>query len=89
MVRGVDGQPVLVPETMTVNSTVAALIRQDKFSVSEIQDAIHHSNSRGMLSYERSFTNLYKRNLIDMTAIRNNVEENSLNLITNLIGGGY
>ena len=89
LVKGVDGQTVLVPETMTVNSTVAALIRQDKFSVSEIQDAIHHSNARGMLSFERSFTNLYKRNIIDMAAIRNNVEENSLNLITNLIGGGF
>lgn len=89
LVKGAPGQTVLVPEIMTVNSTIAALIRQEKFSVSEIQDAIHHSNAKGMISFERSFANLYNNNIIDMTAIKNNVEENSLALITNLIGGGY
>ena len=89
LVKPEDGTLVLVPETMTVNSTIAALIRQDKFSVSEIQDAIHHSNSKGTISFERSFTKLYNDNIIDMSAIKNNVEENSLNIITNLIGGGY
>ena len=89
LIKSTAGNIVLVPEIMTVNSTIAALIRQDKFSVSEIQDAIHHSSGRGMISFERSFTKLYNNNIIDMTAIKNNVEENSLNLITNLIGGGY
>lgn len=89
LVKGTTGQTVLVPETMTVTSTVAALIRQEKFSVSEIQDAIHHSNVKGTISFERSFANLYSKRLIDMSAIKENVEENSLNLITNLIGGGY
>ena len=89
LVKAVESGTVLVPEIMTVNSTIAALIRQEKFNVSELQDAIHHSNTNGMISFERSFTKLYNDNIIDMTAIKNNVEENSLNLITNLIGGGY
>lgn len=89
LVKGKTGYPVLVPEVMVVNSTISALIRQEKFSVSEIQDAIHHSIDRNTVSFERSFTNLYNNNIIDMEAIRNNVEENSMNLITNLIGGGY
>ena len=89
LVRGASNQTVLVPEIMTVNSTIAALIRQEKFNVSEIQDAIHHSNIKGMISFERSFVNLYNDNIIDMTAIKNNVEENSLALINNLIGGRY
>lgn len=89
LVKGVTGNTVLVPETMFVNSTIAALIRQEKFNISEIQDAVHHSHVKGTISFERSFTKLYNDNIIDMTAIKNNVEENSLNLITNLIGGGY
>lgn len=89
LVKSVSGTTVLVPETMVVNSTISALIRQEKFNVSEIQDAIHHSHVKGMVSFERSFTKLYNDNIIDMTAIKNNVEENSLHLITNLIGGGY
>lgn len=89
LVKCANGGTVLVPETMVVNSTIAALIRQEKFNVSEIQDAIHHANSKGTTSFERSFVELYNNNIIDMDAIKNNVEENSLSLITNLIGGGY
>ena len=83
------GPPILVPETMVVNSTISALIRQEKFSVSEIQDAVHHATSPGTRSFERAFTRLYQDNIIDITAIKENVEEASLNLIYNLIGGGY
>ena len=64
LVKPENNTLVLVPETMVVNSTIAALIRQDKFSVSEIQDAIHHSNSKGTVSFERSFTKLYNDNRI-------------------------
>lgn len=89
LVKSVTGNTVLVPEMMLVNPTIAALIRQEKFNISEIQDAVHHSHVKGTISFERSFTKLYNDNIIDMTAIKNNVEESSLNLITNLIGGGY
>lgn len=89
LVKGTNNQTVLVPEVMHVNSTIAALIRQEKFSISEIQDAIHHSNANNMISFERAFANLYNANIIDINAIKQSVEENSLNLITNLIGGGY
>jgi len=89
LVKRAEGGIVLVPETMVVNSTIAALIRQDKFSISEIQDSVHHSNVRGTISFERSFVDLYNRNIIDINEIKNNVEEGSLSLITNLIGGGY
>jgi len=89
LVKRVGGGTVLVPESMVVNSTIAALIRQEKFNVSEIQDAVHHSHVKGTRSFERSFVDLYEKNIIDMDAIKNNVEESSLSLITNLIGGGY
>lgn len=89
LVKSKKGDTVLVPETMVVNSTIAALIRQEKFSISEIKDAIHHSNGYGTISFEKSFTNLYNNNIIDLQEIRNTVEESSFNLINNLIGGGY
>ena len=87
LVKRKTGLPILVPEIMTVNSTVAALIRQDKFSVSEIQDAVHLSRDNGTVSFERSFAKLYSEDEIDMTAIRDNVDESSFNLINSLIGG--
>ena len=89
LVKAKDGKPILVPEVMVVNPAIAAAIRQEKFNVSDIQDAIHHSSGIGMISFERSFENLYKDNVIDMAAIRRNVEESSYNMITKLIGGEY
>lgn len=89
LVVGKNGEIVLVPEIMNVNTTIAALIRQEKFNVSEIQDAIHHSSNSDLISFERSFTKLFKDNIIDISAIEENVEQNSFNMITNLIGGGY
>lgn len=87
LVKGVDENIVLVKEIMSVNQTIAALIRQEKFSISEINDAVHHSNNEGTISFEKSFVNLYNNNIIDMKTIKDNVERNSLNLITNMIGG--
>jgi len=57
--------------------------------MSEIQDAVHHSIGSDLVSFERSFAKLFKENIIDMNEIEKNVEKDSFNLITNLIGGGY
>lgn len=89
LVKSVTGKQVLVPEKMVVTSTIAALMRQDKFNVSEIQDAIHHSQLKGMISFERSFADMFNRNVVDIATIKNNVEDYSFNIITNLIKGGY
>lgn len=89
LVKSKTGEPVLVPEMMTVTSTIAALIRQERFNISEIQDAIHHASGEGTISFERAFTKLYNENIIDMEEIKNNVEEKNLHLIKNMIGGGY
>ena len=89
LIRSKIGKTVLVPEIMMVTPTISALIRSEKFSVSEIQDAIHHSNTNGTISFERSFTNLYNNNIIDKETIEKNVDDYSLNIILNLIGGGY
>ena len=89
LVKSKNGETILVPEIMTINSTIAALIRQDGFSISEIQDAVHHSNNIDNVSFERSFVNLYNENKVDMDTIKSNVEENSMSLIEKMIGGGF
>lgn len=50
---------VLVPEVMLVDNTVAACIRKDKFSVSEIEDAIQGSHDKGSISLINSLAGLY------------------------------
>lgn len=89
LVKSKTGELVLVPEVMTVTNTIAALIRQERFNISEIQDAIHRSTGTSLISFERSFTKLYKEDIIDIAVIEENVEANSFDIITDLIGGGY
>ncbi|MEG1008485.1 MAG: hypothetical protein RSE41_01760 [Clostridia bacterium] len=79
------GGLILVPEIMNVNSTIAAQIRQEKFSVSEIEDSIHSLKLSGCKSFESSFADLYVKGRIDMQTIINNCNPDTLDLIKNLI----
>lgn len=76
---------VLVPEVMVVNSTIAAQIRQEKFSVSDIEDSIHTLKETGCVSYETTFADMYVKGIIDMQTIIENVDPNRLNIIKDLI----
>ncbi|MNI33844.1 Twitching mobility protein [compost metagenome] len=90
LVVGTKGQLVLVPEIMVVNPTIAAQIRQEKFSVSDLEDAIHSLRENGCVSYEYSFADLFLKGEIDINTIRENVEQSRLDIIKGLIvnGGG-
>lgn len=87
LVKDREGHIFMVPEIMLNNSVIAALIRQEKFSISEIQDAINVRSEKGTISFERSFAKLYKDGIITMESIRENVERDQLEYIEKLIGG--
>lgn len=82
----------LVPEIMVVNNIIAAHIRQDKFSISDIEDAIHSQRDSGSLSYEYSFANLYLEGKIDMQTIKDNLSKDKLSTVKGIVasqGGEY
>jgi len=87
LVKDNEKHLVMVPEVMISNSTIAALIRQEKFNVSEIQDAIDINNNNGTISFERSFAKLYKEGILTLDSIKENVEEKQYEYIMKLIGG--
>ncbi len=92
LVVGTDEKLVLVPEIMVVNNIIAAHIRQEKFSIAEIEDAIHSQRDSGSISYEYSLAMLYLQGKIDMETIRDNIVPDKLNTIKSIIatkGGGY
>ena len=47
LLKGTDGKLVLLPEVMVVDNIVAGCIRKEKFSVSEIEDAIQSTRDKG------------------------------------------
>ena len=46
LIRGINGQLVMIPEVMVVDNIVAGLIRKEKLSVSEIEAYGHTPDSR-------------------------------------------
>ena len=66
---------VLVPEIMLVDNTVAACIRKDKFSVSEIEDAIQGSHEKGSISLIHSLAELYVEGKLSLDQVKAQIDE--------------
>ena len=82
LILSTKGNLMMVPEIMVVNNVIAAQIRQEKFSVSDIEDTIHAS---GAIGFESSFADLYNKGLIDMNILKENTEPERMNTIKGLI----
>lgn len=87
LVMNIDNHVMMVPEIMSTTPVISALIRQENFSVSEIQDAINLKGDKDTISFERSFAKLYKEGKIKLESIENSVEESQYEYIMKLIGG--
>lgn len=85
LVVSIQENLLMVPEIMLVNHTLAALIRSDKFSVSEIEDNIHLQGDEGCVSFENSFANLYIRGMITMDTIKEQMDLDRVSTIKSLI----
>ena len=85
LVVGKNDELILVPEIMVVDNVLAAHIRQEKFSISDIEDAIHTQRETGCLSYEYSFANLYLQDKIDMEIIKENLTKERLDIVKGII----
>ena len=87
LVKDKNGHLLMVPEVMLTNPTISALIRQEQFNISEIQDAIDRKSENGMISFERSFAKLYDEGKLTLPNIKENVEDKQYEYILKLIGG--
>ncbi len=66
---------VLVPEVMLVDNTVAACIRKEKFSVSEIEDAIQGGHDKGSISLINSLAELYVDGKLTLEQVKSQIDE--------------
>lgn len=80
-----DGEVALIPEVMLVDNVIAALIRKDKFVISDIEDAIHTGQDRGCLSVETSFAKMYNQGKISLNTIKESVDKDKFEKIKQII----
>lgn len=85
LIKGLDGELVLIPEVMLVDNVVAGCIRKDKFSVSELEDAIQSSIDKGNISLINSLAELYVNDKINLEQAKAQIEEKNIEVLNRTI----
>ena len=81
----ITGKLVLVPEVMVVDNTISACIRKEKFSVSEIEDAIQGNSDKGSIGLINSLANLYVDGKISLDQAKAQIEEKDIERLNRTI----
>ena len=82
---GTSGKLELVPEVMVVDNIVAGVIRKEKISVSEIEDAIQSAQDKGSVSLINSIAQLFVENKITLEQAKMQVEEKNIETLNRTI----
>ena len=85
LLPGVDGKLVLVPEVMVVDNVVAGIIRKEKLSASEIEDAIQSSSDKGSIGLINSLAELFVQDKITLDQAKAQIEEKNLERLNRTI----
>ncbi len=85
LLRGKGDSLVLVPEVMVVDNIVAGMIRKEKLSVSEIEDAIQSSSEKGSIGLINSLAELFVEDKITLDQAKSQIEEKNIEVLNRTI----
>lgn len=85
LLKGANGKLVLVPEVMVVDNIVAGLIRKEKLSVSEIEDAIQSNQDKGSIGLINSIAELFVEEKITLEQAKAQIEEKNIETLNRTI----
>ena len=85
LLPGIDGKLVLVPEVMVVDNIVSGIIRKEKISVSEIEDAIQSNLEKGSIGLINSLAELFVEDKITLDQAKSQIEEKNLEVLNRTI----
>ena len=85
LIKGIDGKLVLVPEVMVVDNIISGLIRKEKLSVSEIEDAIQSGQDKGNISLINILAKLFVEDKITLDQAKAQIEEKNIEILNRTI----
>lgn len=85
LLPGTDGNLVLIPEVMVVDNIVSGIVRKEKISVSEIEDAIQSSSDKGSIGLINSIAEAFVDNRITLEQAKSQIEEKNLETLNRTI----
>lgn len=85
LLPGKNGKLVLVPEVMVVDNIVSGLMRKEKLSVSEIEDAIQSNSDNGSIGLINSIAQLFVDDKITLEQAKAQIEERNIEILNRTI----
>lgn len=85
LLKGTDGKLTMLPEVMVVDNVIAGCIRKEKFSVSEIEDAIQGNLDKGNVSLINSIAKLFVEEKITLEQAKSQIEEKNIETLNRTI----
>lgn len=85
LLKGRNGKLVLVPEVMVVDNIIAGIIRKEKISVSEIEDAIQSNLEKGSIGLINSIAELFVDDKITLEQAKAQIEEKNIETLNRTI----
>ncbi len=85
LVKDINDEVMIVPEVMIVDSMIGAIVRKDKFVLSELEDALHAGQDKGCISIEYALAELYNKQKISLSAIKEVVDKEKFEKIKEII----
>ncbi len=85
LLKGREGKLVLVPEVMVVDNIISGIIRKDKISVSEIEDAIQSNSDKGSIGLINSIATLFVDEKITLEQAKAQIEEKNIEILNRTI----
>ena len=85
LLKGKNDELVLLPEVMVVDNVVSGLIRKEKFSVSEVEDAIQSSSANGSIGLINSIAELFVADKITLDQAKAQLEEKNIETLNRTI----
>lgn len=75
----------LVPEVMVVDNIISGIIRKDKLSVAEIEDAIQSGAENGNIGLINSLAELFVNDIITLEQAKSQIEEKNIEILNRTI----
>ena len=85
LLKGKDGKLILIPEVMVVDNIVSGIIRKDKISVSEIEDAIQSNLEKGSIGLINSLAEAFVNDKIKLDQAKSQLEEKNIETLNRTI----
>ena len=85
LLKGTDGELVLVPEVMVIDNVIAGYVRKEKLSVAEIEDAVQTNQDKGCISLINSIARLFVEEKITLEQAKGQIEEKNIDILNRTI----